>query len=197
EVRLGHQLRQLAAQAGLDLAAVLAQGRRDPRQAEPGVDLLLGPGDDPPAGLDVEQPVLGELEPGAYRHLAGADVVLLRAGEVLQRGAPGVRRYHPQVDLQALGGPYRGLGVAARDDLDHVRQPRERGHERAGVVRGGQDVDVADRLAHAAQRAGVGTAPAAGHAGQLGDDLLGQVQGRVEVYPAAGLLEELDAVQDV
>lgn len=37
-----HQVGELPVECGFDLAAVLAQGGWDPRQAEPSVDLLLG-----------------------------------------------------------------------------------------------------------------------------------------------------------
>lgn len=90
DVLLLDQVGQLAAQPGLDLAAVLAQGGCDPRQAEAGVDVLLGLGDDLLPGLGVEEPVLGELELLVDGHLPGADVVRLGTGEVLHGRAPGV-----------------------------------------------------------------------------------------------------------
>ena len=44
----------LAPGRGLDLAVVLAQRRRYPGQAQPGVDLLLGAGDNQLPRLDIE-----------------------------------------------------------------------------------------------------------------------------------------------
>ena len=65
-------------------------------------------------------------------------------------------RHHPQVDLQpAAWCGSTSSSSPLRDDLGDERQPGERLHERAGVVGRDQDVDVADGLAHAAQRPGV------------------------------------------
>ena len=120
----GHQVGQGAGQRGVDLAPVLAQRRRDPGQAEPRVDLLLGLRHDQRAVVDPEQPVLGELESLADGDLPDPYVVLLGAGEVLQRRAPRLERHHPQVDLQPAGRAYRGLLLAAHDDLGDERQAR-------------------------------------------------------------------------
>jgi hypothetical protein len=71
----GEDLGQSALERGLHLSTVLAQRRRDPRQPETLVDLLLGPGDDQVSGLRVEEPVLVELQSLADGHLADPDVV--------------------------------------------------------------------------------------------------------------------------
>ena len=95
------QLRQRALQRRLELAAPLAQLRRDPRQPEPLVDLLLGRAAQRLAGLVVEDPVLGDVQPAPHRRLAQLHVVRLGAGEVLQDVAELVGRDDAQVDLHA------------------------------------------------------------------------------------------------
>ena len=60
----------------VELAAVLAQLGRDPRQAEALVDLLLGRAAVRLAGRVVEDPVLGDVQPAAHGRLAQRHVVL-------------------------------------------------------------------------------------------------------------------------
>ena len=89
------ELRQRAVARRLELAAVLAQLRRDPRVAEERVDLLLGRERVHLAGLDLGDPVLGDREAAPHGRLAQRDVVVLRAGEVLEQVAvrtPAARR---------------------------------------------------------------------------------------------------------
>ena len=95
--------RQRALLGGLDLARVLAQDRRDPRQAERRVDLLLGLARDDLAALDLRERVLVERPAARERALAQLDVVPLRAREVEPRRAELVRRDDAQVDLRARG----------------------------------------------------------------------------------------------
>ena len=83
--------RQRAALGGLDLARVLAQHRRDERQAERRVDLLLGLAGDDLAALELGERVLVQRQAARERALAQLDVVALRAGEVEQRRAELVR----------------------------------------------------------------------------------------------------------
>ena len=68
----------------LQLAAVLAQLGRDPRQAEQRVDLLLGRAAMGLARRVVEDAVLGDVQAAADDRLAQGHVVVLRAGQVLQ-----------------------------------------------------------------------------------------------------------------
>ena len=123
----------------LDLAARLAQLGRDPVQAERAVDLLLGaPGHDLAASPGVRlarEPVLVQRQALVVRHAAQLDVVLLAAGEVEQRRAERLRRHQPQVHLQAVGEPHRGLGVAARQHLGHPVVVGERRPSRARARR--------------------------------------------------------------
>ena len=86
---------------GFDLAAVLAQFRRDPRQAERGVDVLFaGPGHYHAIG-QAGQAVLVQTQAERNRAIAQRDVVALGAGEILKRGALLRGRHEPEIRLQA------------------------------------------------------------------------------------------------
>ena len=81
----GDQLRQLALDGSLDLAAVLAELGLDVGQADRLIDLLFGAAADAP--LAAEDAVFVDLQALGLANLADRDVVALRAGEVVQRGA--------------------------------------------------------------------------------------------------------------
>ena len=99
---------------GFDLAAVLAQLGRNPRQAERLVDAGLGLAGDFDFVLDAEQAVFAELQPHADGARADGDVVVLAAGEVLHRRAEALRRQRAHVHLKALEPDARaGLVFAA------------------------------------------------------------------------------------
>ena len=127
--------RQRAALGGLDLAAVLAQRRRDERQAQRRVDLLLGLAGDDLAALDLGERVLVQRQPARKRAHAQLDVVPLRAGEVQQRGAELVRRDDAQIDLRAAARDDAGLGVAAAEHAIDDAHRQERLHHRARRLR--------------------------------------------------------------
>src|SRR6185369_7037157 len=126
-----------------------------------------------------------------------ADVVGPGAGEVLQRRAPRFGLDHAEVHLHAATGADGRLGRAAADDLDGVRMTGEGGHEGGGVLGGGQDVDVADRVAYAAERAGVRAFDGARDLGEVGDEFLGQLHRDVDEDAAFVAAQQFDAVQDV
>ncbi len=65
--------------------------------------------------LRVEQAVLVQLPAAFERAIAQRDVVRLRAGEVLQRGAALVGRDDAQVGLEAAAQQHAGLGVAVAE----------------------------------------------------------------------------------
>ncbi len=123
--------------------------------------------------------------------------MLLRAGEVLERRTPRRKRHHPEVDLQAGPRPDRGLLVAAHDHLGDEGQLGERRHQRAGVVSGGEDVDVADGLPHPPQRAGVGAPQTPGYGRQRTDDLLRRGHRGVDLNPPGLSPGQLYAVEQV
>jgi hypothetical protein len=77
----------------------------------------------------------------------------LRAGEIQQRGAETFLRQHAKVNLQAALEQDAGLGFARGRDFDHVRECRELLHDRAGMCRGCQQVEIAYRFAPAAKAA--------------------------------------------
>ena len=133
--------------------AVLAQLGRDPRQAEPLVDLLLGRAAHRLAGLVVEDPVLGDVHAAADRRLAQRDVVARRAGEVLQQVAELVGLDDPQVDAQAVvRAAARGVLPGVARGLQRV-DARQRGGQRGRVRRGGDDVQVLHRVGEPARGA--------------------------------------------
>ena len=76
----------------VDLAAILAKLRRHPRESEGLVDAFLGVAGKPRVVGGAEQAVLVELQPSVERAVAQRDVVRLRSGEVLQRGAAALGR---------------------------------------------------------------------------------------------------------
>jgi hypothetical protein len=86
-----NELRQRAGSGGFQLAAVLAQLRRNPRVAEVSVELLLGLHRRDAAGLHLLHAILGNREATPDRVLAQRDVVVLRAGEVLEEVAVALR----------------------------------------------------------------------------------------------------------
>ena len=86
------QLRELAGRRRGDLAVALAQLRLDVVEAEPRVDLVLGRVAVDLAALGLGDPVLGDREPALDCALAQLDVVLGRAGEVLEQVAVCLRR---------------------------------------------------------------------------------------------------------
>ena len=123
------------------------------------------------------------------RDLADRDVVCLRSGEVLQGGPPRLRPDHAQVGLKFRGGPDRGLGRAGDDHLAVRRGGEifERVHDPAGlrlVAGGREDVDIADRLPHPAQRPGIGHL--AGVRLQRRDDLCRGVHRDGQQHPVGG-----------
>ena len=103
---------------------VLAQLRRDEGVAEERVELLLVAEGLHLARLDHGDAVLGDREPAPLRLLAQRDVVLLRAGEVLEQVAVALRRDDAEIEPEPLLGDHRRLGVAVGDDLEHPRQRR-------------------------------------------------------------------------
>ncbi len=197
DIGVGDHDRELAAEGGLHLAGVFAQCRRHPGQAEPVIDLLLGPGDDQLTADRVEQAVLRQLEFLADGDLADPHVVRLRSGEVLQGGSPGIQRDHPQVHLQPAISADRRLGVTAPDDLGDPWQPGERGHQRSRVPRGREHVHVADGFPKAAQRACVRAPQAPGGCADGSDNARGQVVGDVQQHALAGAFHQLDATQQL
>src|SRR5439155_12128283 len=121
-------------------------------QAEGRVDLLFGPPRQPLAGVGVEDAVLVQLQPAAYRPLAQADVVVPGPGEVLQGGPEALGREGAQIHLDPGGEHDARLGIAVPEDLFDVRMSDEGLRQRPRVAEH-DEVEVADTLPAAAERA--------------------------------------------
>ncbi len=147
------ELREAAFARGLELAHVLAQLGRDPRVAEALVHALFGLVREDLAGLGVLDAVLGDRELAADGLLAQRDVVLLRAGEVVEQVAVRLGWDDAEVEAEAVARDDGRLRVALGDDLVDPGQLREVVDERLGVARRGDDVEVADLLLEAAHAA--------------------------------------------
>lgn len=124
--------------------------------------------------------------------------MLFAAGEIEQGEGKLLVLDHSKVHLDAGLQSYAALGLALGEDVLDLRVGDEFFHQRRGVaLQAGQDVDVADRLLAAPQAAGD---RGADHLGVLFDE--GQELGRlppgdVEEEAARGLLQHLDALEDV
>src|SRR4029077_12723863 len=99
------------------------------------------------SGLDDRDAVLGDREPVALRLLSQRDVVVLRAGEVLQEVAVALRRYHAEIEPEALLGDHGRLRVAVGHDLEDPREADKMRRQRRGVGGRRDDVEVAEGLA--------------------------------------------------
>ena len=153
QVGLLDQHRHVAGALEAQLAAVLAQLGRDPRQPEERVDLLLGRAAVRLAGRVVEDAVLGDVQAAADDRLAQRHVVVLRAGEVLHDVAELVGLDDAQVERDArVRARPRRVVLGARRLLDEA-DLAERGEQRGRVGRGRDDVEVLDRVDHAPRRA--------------------------------------------
>ena len=96
-----NDIRQLALRCRFHFTPVLAQHRRNVRQTELLEDLFLfGAGN--AFVIGIEQSVFVQLESQLDGALAHADVVRLRSGEVVHRGAPALRFDDAQIDLQIV-----------------------------------------------------------------------------------------------
>src|SRR4051812_5104645 len=193
------ELGQRVRERRVDLAMILTELWRDPVDLERGVDLLLGLRRDLlAAGLsaDAVEAVLVQQQLPLQRMAAEPDVVLLRAGEVDHRGAPGARRDDTQVDLQTAADDDRGLRVPLREHALHAGGSGERPHDRRRIVGGDKEIDVADGLAVSADAARDADPLDAARAERL--DHLARLLARVgDQRASGGLLQRPDRLQDV
>src|SRR5207253_6782712 len=82
------------------------------------------------------------------------DVVLLGAGEILERRAERFGRDDAEVDLKALGGSDRHFRWPAGENLPVADDLTERVHRFGWIGRHDENIEVADRLFAAAVAAG-------------------------------------------
>ena len=197
--------REPAGERRLDLALVLAQLRLDVGQTEERVRLLLGP-EGPELGVivghglavlaDAQEALLGQAPTLVAGALAKADVVFLGSGEVDAVRARGARRHDHQVDLRTAEDLHRGLVAALVEHLVDQAERRESLDETGAIIGLGQEVEVADRVAAAAERPGRLDGCDAGCVREGLDDAEDRRLGPVQVHAARGALEAADALED-
>ena len=175
QVRAGHERRQAPLAGRVDLAAILAQLGRDPRQAHRREHLFLRA----PAHLPLaaEQAVFVEFQARALRKPPDVDVVTLVAGEVVERRAEARSRHDPEVDGEPVREHDRRPRAPARDDVGDLVEAAERVDRGSGLLAADQDVEVADRLASAAETAGDHGLLDAGHRLEVPDERGGDRRG--------------------
>ncbi len=193
-----HQMRQAALGGGVDLALILAQFRRDPRQPQPLVDFLFRFAREFAFIRRPEKTVLVELEAHADGAIAQGDVVILAASEVLQGGAEAVARKRAQVDLQVFRPDFRaGFVFAFAQHLGDARigdESFQRGRHSGPC---GEDVHIADGFLAAAQTARNGDLFDAARLAQMRDDLRGGPVGKVQQEAAGALAVSGDGAQNL
>ena len=148
------QLGEAAIEGRVQLPHTGAQFRRDPGQAEAGVERLLIGENFHVAGLDVGDAVLVEGQALAVGEIAQADVVLLAAGEILEHGTDGLGFAGAQVDLDSWVDDDAGLAGAIDQHFLHLGQSSQAAAQFLALRRDGDQVHVADGLLPAAQAAG-------------------------------------------
>ncbi len=122
------------------------------------------------AGLDGRHPVLRDREPAALRLLPKCDVVVLRAGEVLQNVAVALVRHDTEVEAKPVVADHGRLRVAARHDLGDPVTVAERADERRGVARRRDQVEIANGLVPAAHASRLGNGGRGRMRLELGED---------------------------
>src|ERR1039458_6973722 len=88
--------------SSLNLAAVLAQLGRNVVEVKRAIDFFLAGGGDDGVVFKPQQRILAQRQAALDGALAQGDVVMLGAGEVLQRGAVAGPRQQPDVDLKVV-----------------------------------------------------------------------------------------------
>ena len=92
------ELRESAVACGFHLARVLAQLGRNERVPQVAVQLLFASVRHDLVTLDDRHAIFGDREPPPLSLLAERDVVVLRAGEVLENVAVALGRHDPKVE---------------------------------------------------------------------------------------------------
>jgi len=173
---------------GVDLALILAQLGRNPRQVELPVDLFLGCAGHLGLAFELEQAVFV----GRVAHLQAAraerDVVLLAAGEVEQRRTVGFGRQRPHVHLDRLQTDFgAGFVDAPGEHFADARMRDETVERGFGAGTGDEQVQIADGLFSAAQASGRGDLFDAGRRGQVRHQFCREFAGEAQQKAAAAL----------
>ena len=145
---------------------------------------------------DPEEALLRQAPALVPGHRPEPDVVLLGPGEMdaIRAGLAG--RHDHQVDLRSAHQPDGRLVAATIDDRVDEPERGERVDQRRGLVRLGQQVEVADGLAAAAERAGRLDRMDAGRRRQDVDQPVDQRLGRAEEHPVEPIVELGDPLED-
>ncbi len=184
------------------LAAILAQLRRNVGHAQRAIDLGFLRAQDFAmqwrAALFARDSILVQAQPLFLRDFAQVDIVRLRAGKILQPGAPPLWLEHTQVGLRAVLQAHAGFGRPARNDLGHHRQRDETLHHRRGLLGGDEEIEIANRFLHPAQAARRGRAQDVGDSDQLAEDGLRKRKRQAQRHSGLGRapLERLDVGKD-
>ena len=134
------EVRERVFRGGFELAAVLAEFRRDVVEVERVVDVGFGGGGDDGVVFEAEESVLAQREAALDGALAQRDVVVLGAGEVLQRGTVAGAGQQAHVDLQVVAQGEADLV------LRRLRQQLVDDGQRGDVFdSGGDDIGLAGR----------------------------------------------------
>ena len=167
----------------LDLAAALPQLRRDVRQAEVAVEILLAGGGHARAGRRRGETLGAELEPALAGHTREAAQVVGRAGGVEQRAGIAIRFHDAQLDRDAVGEDRRAAPRRpARDGSHEGRRQRVADDGPRRRRRRHEDQPV-HRFGAAPERARDLRADYAGCRAQMRRERLGERQGAVEAEP--------------
>ena len=143
-----HKSRKTAVQRRFHLAAVFAQLGGNPGQAESLVDLFFCFAGHAHFALDADKPVFIEREAHFQRARPQRDIVFFAAGEVLQRCAEAFRGQSAQVHLNAFETElHAGFVGAFAEHFGDARMLHEAVESRPSARSGGQQVDIAQRLA--------------------------------------------------
>src|SRR3990172_1272172 len=145
DIRSLERLRKSALLRGLYLAAHLAQLRRYPRKPYRGVDGLLF-FTCYPLPVFPEDAVFADFKPHPLCPVPNRHIVRLGAGKVLECRTKGLFLKHPYVYLKPGLKYDRGLCLANRNDLPHLRVLYEMVHYGPRIAAGGEYVEVADSL---------------------------------------------------
>ena len=144
EIFLRNESRELAALGRFDLAGAFPELRLDEGQSQRGIDLGFARAREPALRrLAAEEAILVQLQTHPLRAAAQERVVLLRAGEIEERGGEFLFADDPKVGGEAVGETNGRLRRAVGGDLDHPGQRPEAGAERLGFAGPGDEIQVA------------------------------------------------------